>query len=59
MSDYFKALDPVAKTRYLDKLQLFGLKEEDDPYLTSNDNKFVEDMSIWPPVVLVVMMSLF
>ena len=45
MSDYFKALDPIAKTQYLDKLQLFGLKEEDDPYLTSNDNKFVEDIT--------------
>ena len=50
MSDYFKALDPVARGRYLEKLRLLGMSEEDDPYAASNEDKFVEDMSRWPPV---------
>ena len=31
-----------AKNRYLDKLQLLGLDED--------GKKFVDDMSLWPPV---------
>lgn len=50
MSDYFKSLDPVARARYLEKLHLLGLNERDDPYLPSNEDRFVEDMSLWPPV---------
>jgi hypothetical protein len=50
MSDYFKSLDKVAQTRYVQKLALLNLKEEDDPYLHSNGCKFVDDMSLWPPV---------
>ena len=48
MSSYFKALPLVASERYLAKLHLIGLKEEDDPYI--NENRFIDDMSVWPPV---------
>ena len=44
MSDYFKALDPVARRRYAEKLQLLGMVEQDDPYAPWNEEKFVEDM---------------
>lgn len=48
MSDYFQALDPIAKERYLQKLRLLGLHEKDDPY--TNSDEFVDDMTLWPPV---------
>ena len=31
MSDYFMALEPVAKERYLEKLRLLSMSEKDDP----------------------------
>ena len=48
MSEYYKTLPPVAKDRYLDKLSLMSVKEGDDPY--ANDWRFVDDMTLWPPV---------
>ena len=48
MSDYFQAFDPIAKERYLQKLRLLGLHVKDDPY--TNLDKFVDDMTLWPPV---------
>ena len=48
MSEYYKTLPPVAKDRYLDKLKVMGLEEGDDPY--ANDGRFVDDMTLWPPV---------
>ena len=50
MSEYYKSLDSTAKGRYLDKLQLVGLDESGDPYAARNAEKFVDDMSLWPPV---------
>ena len=48
MSDYLKNLSESAKERYLQKLKLIGLKEQEDPYAISE--KFVDDMTLWPPV---------
>ena len=50
MSDYYKKLDSIAKTRYLEKLKLLGLDEMDDPYDPVNSHNFVDDMIRWPPV---------
>ena len=43
-------LDPIAQRRYIAKLQLLDLAEEDDPYAQQNSGKFVDDMSKWPVV---------
>ena len=40
-------LDSFAQNRYRDKLKLLGLKEDEDPYKSTN---FVDDMTLWPPV---------
>lgn len=32
MSEYYKSLDPLDQNRYLDKLKLLDLAENDDPY---------------------------
>ena len=32
MSEYYRKLDAVAQSRYLEKLKLLGLEEKDDPY---------------------------
>ena len=48
--EYFKALAPIAQRRYIAKLQLLDLAEEDDPYAQQNSGKFVDDMSKWPAV---------
>ena len=40
MSEYYKSLLPVAATRYLAKLRVFGLEETDDPYWSKNDSFF-------------------
>lgn len=50
MSEYFQALDAVSKKRYLDKLSILFLSEKDDPYASSNSERFEMDMSLWPPV---------
>ena len=50
MSDYYKKLDSIAKTRYLEKLKLLGLDEKDDPYDPINSRNFVDDMIRWPAV---------
>ena len=41
MSEYFRALCPVVKSRYSEKLSLLGLEKRDDPYATSNVDKFI------------------
>ncbi len=48
MSSYYKLLDPIARTRYLEKLGLLGLEEKDDPYLNTVRDKFKDDMAKWP-----------
>ncbi len=50
MSEYYRSLDALAKGRYLEKLQLLGLDESGDPFADHNAEKFVDDMSLWPPV---------
>ena len=45
--DYYESLDGVAKRRYLSKLQLLGLDESNDPYISRD---FVDDISLWPPI---------
>ena len=50
MTDYFLQLDPVAKARYAEKLQLVGLSEQEDPYKLWEDGKFKDDMTMWPSV---------
>lgn len=47
MSEYYKCLPPVAKRRYLSKLETLSLKEEDDPFASS---KFIDDLTLWPPL---------
>ena len=46
MSEYYKTLPLAAKYRYLDKLSVMGLEEEDGPY--ANNGRLVDDMTIWP-----------
>lgn len=50
MSEYFQALDIVAKKRYEDKLRLVGLDNDSDPYLLWKGDQFKDDMRSWPPV---------
>ena len=50
MSDYFTSLDPVARKRYVERLNLLGLDQSGDPYANSNSGKFANDMTKWPPV---------
>ena len=50
MSEYYKRLPPVAASRYLAKLKVIGLEEQDDPYLSSNDSRYLDDMAQWPAV---------
>ena len=50
MSSYFNSLDPIARGRYEEKLTLLGLPTLGDPYELWKMDKFVEDMSLWPPV---------
>ena len=44
MSEEYQSLDPAARARYLAKLQVLGLKEDDDPFATRNDSRFEELM---------------
>ena len=50
MSTYFSSLDPVARERYTKRLDVLGLKEEDDPYAERNSHKFKDDLASWPPI---------
>ena len=49
-SEYYRKLDAVAQSRYLEKLKLLGLEEKDDPYEASNSCNFIDDMTKWPSV---------
>ena len=48
MANYFDSLDSTAKRRYIERLTILGLTEKDDPY--TNQDKFVDNMTMWPPV---------
>ena len=39
-----------ARVRYQEKLTLLGFSVSEDPYEHWNKEKFVESMSLWPPV---------
>ena len=52
MSSCLSTLDPVAKNRYFSKIQLVGLTASEDPYEMWKEEKFEEDMTLWPPVEL-------
>ena len=49
-SSYFKSLDAKVKERYREKLSCVGLSIQDDPYLPTNDARFVNDMATWPRI---------
>ena len=48
MSSYYKSMDAIARTRYLEKLGCIDLEEKDDPFC--NEDKFQDDMTKWPQV---------
>ena len=48
MSEYLQSVDPLAKKRYLECLQVLGLEENDDPYL--RNERFTCSMSAWPDI---------
>ena len=50
MNSYVNSLDPIARKRYEEKLTLLGLSTLEDPYELWKTDKFVEKMSLWPPV---------
>lgn len=49
-STYVASLDVQAKRRYLEKLSCVGLSMSDDPYLSCNECKYVNDMTTWPRI---------
>ena len=50
MSQYFRGLSETARVRYVEKLQLIGLQDTDDPYSEENKSRFCDNMTLWPPV---------
>ena len=50
MSTCLSSLDPGARERYTKRLDVLGLKEEDDPYAEHNSHKFKDDLASWPPI---------
>ncbi len=47
MSEYLSSLDPVARGRYLKRLEVLGLMENDDPYTEENSGRFIDDIASW------------
>ena len=47
---FLESLDVKAKERYREKLSCVGLAIQDDPYLPTNDARFVNDMATWPRI---------
>ena len=43
MTEYYRKLDAIAQSRYLENLKLLALEEKDDPYEASNSCNFIED----------------
>ena len=50
INDYCSVLDPIARRQYRDKLELNGLSEMEDPYALWIDDKFMDNMTLWPPL---------
>ena len=44
MNDYFRTYNTVDRNRYIQKLKLLNLKEQDDPYLDQNRELFFDDI---------------
>ena len=44
------ALDSIAWAGYKEKLQLIGISKEEDPYLLWESDRFVDEMTLWPPI---------
>ncbi len=51
MSEYCKSLEGVAKQRYKKKINLLGLQEDGEPYSERSLLKFIDDLTLWPPVL--------
>ena len=49
-SSYFECLDAKAKETYRENLSCVGLSIQDNPYLPTNDARFVNDMATWPRI---------
>ena len=47
MTEYYRKLDAVAQSRYLENIKLLGLEEKDDPCEASNSCNFIHDMTKW------------
>ena len=58
MSNYLQSLDETGKSRFLEKLDLIGLSEEDDPYSPQNTAYFLDCMGSWPQCNLVIYFSI-
>ena len=43
MTEYYRKLDTVAQSKYLEKLNLLGLEEKVDPYEASSSCNFIDD----------------
>ena len=50
MNVYINTLNLLARARYLDKLSLLGLTEQEDTYAEQNHCMFVDHMPSWPQV---------
>ena len=49
-NSYFETLEATARQQYKEKLSCVGLSISDDPYLTSNEGRFANDMASWPRI---------
>ena len=59
LSDCFKSFDPAATVKYSAKLRFLTLTKKDDPFIAGNDEKYVNDMRLWPPVEFAHIFSYF
>ena len=50
MSDYFRILDIVDLNRYIQKLKVLNLTEQDHPYLDQNCEQFLDDIKKSCPI---------
>ena len=50
MSDYFRILDIVDLNRYIKKLKILNLTEQDHPYLGQNCEQFLDDIKKSRPI---------
>ena len=48
---YLQSLDHISRKKYLQRLKVLGLAE-DDPYLETKLERFTDQMTAWPQVEL-------